>query len=221
MTARGNAGRRPRGVWLPPEGRSHGGAPPIASSQSPLSSVSACGENCVRSLAPPLPTARGAAGAPHRDIKKRMRRARWKRKSASAGRSAQAQTSCRRRGMVGGPLRQSGTETPSPWGGLWPGEVWDTSSSSFRCRWPVVDESSSKEPTQQPLRVPRGARSEAERAERGADQMRPCTPLTSVPAPRESAVKCAPYPAAPVGRLPKMRRHHLTSTPVAQRDAAL
>ena len=110
-----------------------------------------------------------------------MRRARWKRKSASAGRSAPAQTSCRRRGMVGSPLRQSGTETPSPWGGLWPGEVWDTSSSSFRCRWPVVDESSSKEPTQQPLRVPRAARSEAERAERGADQMRPCTPTTWAP----------------------------------------
>ena len=52
--------------------------PPLSSSQSPLSSVSACGENCARSLAPqghfrahsvglgapPLPTARGAAGAP-------------------------------------------------------------------------------------------------------------------------------------------------------------
>ena len=51
-------------------------------------------ENCARSLAPqghfrahsvglgapPLPTARGAAGAPLRDIKKKMRRARWKRK---------------------------------------------------------------------------------------------------------------------------------------------
>ena len=36
----------------------------MSSSQSPLSSVSACGENCARSLAPPLPTARGAAGAP-------------------------------------------------------------------------------------------------------------------------------------------------------------
>ena len=102
-------------------------------------------------------------------------------KKCSAGRSAPAQTSCRRRGKVGCPLRQSGTETRCPWGGLWPGEVWDTSSSSFRCRWPVVDESSSKEPTQQPLRVPRAARSEAERAERGADQMRPCTPTTWAP----------------------------------------
>ena len=55
--------------------------PPLSSSQSPLSSVSACGENCACSLAPPLPTARGAAGAPHRDIKKKMRRARWKRKN--------------------------------------------------------------------------------------------------------------------------------------------
>ena len=62
---------------LPP-GCSHRGVPPIASSQSPLSSVSACGENCARYLvpqghfrahfvglgAPPFPTARGAAGAP-------------------------------------------------------------------------------------------------------------------------------------------------------------
>ena len=55
--------------------------PPLSSSQSPLSSVSACGENCARSLAPPLPTARGAVGAPHKDIKKKMRRARWKRKN--------------------------------------------------------------------------------------------------------------------------------------------
>ena len=74
-------------------------APPLSSSQSPLSSVSACGENCACSLAPqghfrahlvglgapPLPTARGAAGAPHRDIKKKMRRARWKRKRRFGG----------------------------------------------------------------------------------------------------------------------------------------
>ena len=64
-----------------------------------------------------------------------------KRKNASAGRSAPARTSCRRRGMAGGPLQQSGTETHCPWGNLRPGEVWDTSSFSFRCRWPVVDES--------------------------------------------------------------------------------
>ena len=46
-----------------------------------------------------------------------------KEKAASAGRSAQAQTSCRRRGIVGGPSRQSGTETPGPWGNLRSGEV--------------------------------------------------------------------------------------------------
>ena len=59
-----------RGASAPAEGLSSGMRPPLSSSQSPLSSVSACGENCARSLAPPLPTARGAAGAPHRDIKK-------------------------------------------------------------------------------------------------------------------------------------------------------
>ena len=55
-------------------------------------------------------------------------------KKCSAGRSAQAQTSCRRRGMAGGPARQSGTETPDPWGILCPGEVWDTLSLPPRCR---------------------------------------------------------------------------------------
>ena len=141
----------PRGGVGPPDG-GHGtfapagtlsmrDASPIASSQSSLSSVFAYGENCARSLAPPLPTARGAAGAPHREIKKRMRRARWKRKSASAGRSAPVRTSCRRRGMAGSPLRQSETETLGPWGNLQPGEVGDTCCFSFRCRWPVVDES--------------------------------------------------------------------------------
>ena len=101
-------------------------------------------------------------------------------KKCSAGRSAQAQTSCRRRGKAGDPLRQSGTETPGPWGDRWPGEVWDTSCFSFRCRWPVVDESCSKG-QRNSFCEPRAARSEAERAEREAGQMRSCTPTPSVP----------------------------------------
>ena len=63
-----------------------------------------------------------------------MRRARWKRKNVSAGRSAQAQTSCRRRGKVGCPSRRSETETRRPWGNLQPGAVRDTLSDSPRCR---------------------------------------------------------------------------------------
>ena len=39
-------------------------------------------------------------------------------KTCSAGRPAQAQPSCRRRGKVGSPLRQSETETRRPWGNL-------------------------------------------------------------------------------------------------------
>ena len=58
----------------------------------------------------------------------------------------------------------------------------------------------------------RAARSGAERAEIGAGQMRPCTPLPSAPAPRESAVKSAPHPAAPVGTPSQTRRHHLSPT---------
>ena len=43
MTARGTAGRRPRGVWLPPEGRSHGGAPPILFLEAPKRECAAPG----------------------------------------------------------------------------------------------------------------------------------------------------------------------------------
>ena len=111
-----------------------------------------------------------------------MRRARWKRKNVSAGRSAQAQTSCRRRGKVGNPARRSETETPGPWGNLQPGEVWDTRCADFRCRWPVVDESLRSGPMRASASTTaRAARSEAERAEREAGQMRSCTPTTSAP----------------------------------------
>ena len=58
----------------------------------------------------------------------------------------------------------------------------------------------------------RGARSEAERAERGAGQMRPCNPIPSAPAPRESTVKSLRHPAAPVVQSSQTRRHPLTPT---------
>ena len=103
-------------------------------------------------------------------------------KKCSAGRSAQAQTSCRRRGKVGNPARRSETETPGPWGTLQPGDVRDTSSFSFRCRWPVVDESLRSGPMRASASTnARAARSEAERAEREAGQMRSCTPTPSAP----------------------------------------
>ena len=103
-------------------------------------------------------------------------------KKCSAGRSAPAQTSCRRRGKVGNPARRSETETPGPWGTLQPGDVRDTSSFSFRCRWPVVDESLRSGPMRASASTnARAARSEAERAEREAGQMRSCTPTTSAP----------------------------------------
>ena len=103
-------------------------------------------------------------------------------KKCSAGRSAQAQTSCRRRGKVGNPARRSETETPGPWGTFQPGEVRDTRCADFRCRWPVVDESLRSGPMRASASTTaRAARSEAERAEREAGQMRSCTPTTSAP----------------------------------------
>ena len=46
--------------------------------------------------------------------------------------------------------------------------------------------------------------------------MRPCTPTQDAPAPRESAIKPVPHPAAPIGEPSQTRRHHLTPTPVQQ-----
>ena len=134
-------GRRPAatGASAPAGGRFHRGCAP-------------------HFAAPALPTARGAAGTPYRDIKKTAlasacrrptaRRAALRpetnaprpveKKKCSAGRSAPAQTSCRRRGKAGSPLRQSETESCCPWGDLWPGEVWDTFCADFRCRWLVA-----------------------------------------------------------------------------------
>jgi len=53
---------------------------------------------------------------------------------------------------------------------------------SFRCRWPVVDESLRSGPMRASASTnARAARSEAERAEREAGQMRSCTPTPSAP----------------------------------------
>ena len=74
-------------------------------------------------------------------------------------------------------------------------------------------------PPAQAATTAQAACSEAERAERGAGQMRFCTPTQDAPAPRESAIKPVSYPAAPVGRPSQTRRHHLTPPPV-QRGGA-
>ena len=74
-------------------------------------------------------------------------------------------------------------------------------------------------PVQAPTTA-RGARSEAERAERGAGQIRPCNPINRRMPPRESTTKPAVYPAAPVGQSLQTRRHHLTPTPVQRGGTA-
>ena len=111
-----------------------------------------------------------------------MRRARWKRKHVRRVGLRRRRPPAAGGGMVDGPLRQSGTETRYPWGNHQPGDVRDTSSFSFRCRWPVVDESLRSGPMRASASTnARAARSEAERAEREAGQMRSCTPTTSAP----------------------------------------
>ena len=63
-----------------------------------------------------------------------------------------------------------------------PGKSGIHAASAFRCRWPVVDESLRSGPMRASASTTaRAARSEAERAEREAGQMRSCTPTTSAP----------------------------------------
>ena len=104
-----------------------------------------------------------------------------------------------RRGKVGCPLRQSGTETRCPWGIFWPGEVRDTSSFSFRCRWPVVDESLSIG-MQQLLRPP-GQRVAKRNARK--EKLVKCVLATRRPGhhpPRDGSIDLAEGPSVPEGR---------------------
>ena len=94
-----------------------------------------------------------------------------------------------RRGKVGDPLRRSERETSGPCEPLQPGEVRDTRCADFRCRWPVVDESLRSGPMRASASTTaRAARSEAERAEREAGQMRSCTPI--LVGTRAAGIRC-------------------------------
>ena len=141
-------GRRPAatGDSAPAGGWSSGMHPPLSSSQSPLSSVSACGENCARSLAPPLPTARGAAGAPFGLAKRETGRARSKRKDrldalrrvrASARRGSADR--CKRRfwPAFGHAFPFCKFVTAVPWRMVRRSSGWSSHCLcfSFRCRW--------------------------------------------------------------------------------------
>ena len=119
--------------------------PPLSSSQSPLSSVSACGENCARSLAPPLPTARGAAGAPFGLAKREMGRARSKEKSVwraavqwpSALKGGRRIGACSDLALPSGTLCSSAIfVTAVPWRMVRRSSGWSSHClcSSFRCR---------------------------------------------------------------------------------------
>ena len=184
MTARGNAGRRTAatGVWLPPEGRSHGGAPPILFLEAPK-----------RECAAP-----GGREKAHRRVGLRRRRP-----PAAGG------------GWLALPCRSQGRKRPTLGETFGPGKFGIHPAPLFAAAGRLLMKAAAWANTTAPTPAV-GARSEAERAERGAGQMRSCNPLTSAPAPRESAVNSLRHPAAPVGEPSRIRRHHLTSTPVAR-----
>ena len=65
----------------------------------------------------------------------------------------------------------------------------------------------------------RAARSEAERAERGSVQMRPCTPTRSEPPPRDGSIDLAEDPSVPEGQ-PKSEQAPIRRPPCARRATA-
>ena len=135
-----------------------------------------------------------------------MRRARWKRKNVSAGRSAQAQPSCRRRGMVGSPVRQSGVETPGPWGALRPGDV----RGYLLLCFPL------------PLTLPRRARQRlAKRKVRKAEQIKSVYHPGQPPyhPPRVGSYDFAEGPSVPEGH-PKSALAPIRRPPCARRATA-
>ena len=142
-----------------------------------------------------------------------MRRARWKRKNVRRVGLRQRRPPAAGGGWLAVPCGGQGRKRAAPGEPFGPGKSGIHSAPILAAAGLVVDgrlrngSMRASAPT-----TARGARSEAERAEREAGQMRSCTPLTTAPAPRESAFKLPPHPAAPVGRSSKTRRHHLTPT---------
>ena len=131
-----------------------------------------------------------------------MRRARWKRKHVRRVGLRRRRPPAAGGGWLALPCRSQGRKRTALGESLGPGRFRDTPASLSA----AAHASAENQP----------ARSDAERAKREAGQMRPCTPLTFAPAPRESAFKPVPHPAAPVGEPSQTRRHHLTPTPVQQ-----
>ena len=107
-------------------------------------------------------------------------------------------------------------ETRCPWGVLWPGDVQGYPLLLFPlplARWLMKASATGR--WEHRLLRPLGQRV----AKRNAwkEELVKCvlaTQFSLAPAPRESAVKSAPHPAAPVGAPSQTRRHHLTPTPV-------
>ena len=115
-----------------------------------------------------------------------------------------------------GPIKASApTEIPSALRILWGPTCVSALARVTKATSPVGADALVRPPAQAATTA-QAARSEAERAEKEADQIQFCTPTQGAPAPRESAVKSAPHSAAPVGEPSRTRRHPLTPTPVQQ-----
>ena len=140
-----------------------------------------------------------------------MRRARWKRKNVRRVGLRRRRPPAAGGGRLALPCRSQGrkrTALGEPFG---PGKSGIHAAPIFAAagRWSMK---ASAWASATPSTTARAARSEAERAEREAGQMRSCNPMPSAPAPRESTVKSLRHPAAPVGQSSQTRRHPLTPT---------
>ena len=140
-----------------------------------------------------------------------MRRARWKRKNVRRVGPRQRGPPAAGGGWLAVPCSSQGRKRPALGETSSPGRSGIHPASLFAAagRWLMRAAAWANTTTSTTARA---ARSEAERAEREAGQMRSCNPMPSAPAPRESTVKSLRHPAAPVVQSSQTRRHPLTPT---------
>ena len=109
-----------------------------------------------------------------------MRRARWKRKNVRRVGLRRRRPPAAGGGWLALPCRSQGWKRPALGEAFGPGKSGIHAASLFAAAGRLLMKAAAWANTTAPTPAG-GARSEAERAERGADQMRPCTPTTSAP----------------------------------------
>ena len=147
-----------------------------------------------------------------------MRRARWKRKNVRRVGLRRRRPPAAGGGWLAVPCRSQGRKRPALGEPFGPGKSGIHPAPLFAAagRWSMRVAAWANATVSVPAG---GARSEAERAERGAAQMRPCTPTRSEPPPRDGSINLAEDPSVPEGQA-KSEQAPIRRPPCARRATA-